>query len=77
MILVKISPSYSNFSELPRVSYPASQSPRGYHTAQSQSPRGIIPWGVNARSFSKTYLTSLTLELGYHTAQSQSPQGIM
>ena len=41
-ILIKISPIYLNFY--------VAISP-GYPTAQSQSPRGMIPRGVSAKSF--------------------------
>ena len=58
LILVRSSLSYSNFFKSPRVfilrrvnlpglSYPGESISPGYHTPQNQSPRGMIPWGVN------------------------------
>ena len=45
----------------------------GYHTAQDQSPRGIILRRINLPGVS---YSAESISLGYHTALSQSPRGM-
>ena len=62
------------FMNLPGVSYWAESNSPGYHTAQSQSPRGVILRRVNLPG---VWYCAESISLGYDTAQSQSPRGII